>query len=93
MTGSQEHEGGETVLELLQHEKKVVGIKQVTRTLTEGQGVKCVYLASDAEAHLLEKVQQMALEKQVEVVLVESRKKLGKCCGIDVGATVVAVLK
>ncbi|SMP69769.1 ribosomal L7Ae/L30e/S12e/Gadd45 family protein [Anoxynatronum buryatiense] len=81
------------MLELLQHEKKVVGIKQVTRSLTEGQDVKCVYLASDAETHLLDKMRQLALEKQVEVVPVESRKKLGKFCGIDVGATVVAVLK
>ncbi|MEN1762233.1 ribosomal L7Ae/L30e/S12e/Gadd45 family protein [Anoxynatronum sibiricum] len=81
------------MLELLQHEKKVVGIKQVTRSLTEGQGVKCVYLATDAETHLLDKMRQLALEKQVEIVPVESRKKLGKFCGIDVGATVVAVLK
>lgn len=81
------------MLELLQREKKVVGIKQVTRSLTEGEALKCVYLASDAEAHLQEKVQQLARDKAVEVILVESRNKLGKVCGIDVGATVVAVLK
>ena len=81
------------MLELLQHEKKVVGIKQVTRSLNEGQSLKCVYVASDAETHLLEKIQGLASEKQVDIILVESRKKLGKFCGIDVGATVVAVLK
>jgi large subunit ribosomal protein L7A len=86
-------EGGEKVLELLQHEKKVVGIKQVTRTLNEGQAVKCVYLADDAETHLLEKVRMLAGEHKVEIVPVETRKILGMHCGIDVGATVVAVLK
>ncbi len=81
------------MLELLQHEKKVVGIKQVTRSLAEGHSLKCVYLASDAEAHLQEKIQLLAQENDIEVIPVESRKKLGKVCGIDVGATVVAVLK
>ncbi|MDW7670818.1 MAG: ribosomal L7Ae/L30e/S12e/Gadd45 family protein [Bacillota bacterium] len=81
------------MLELLQHEKKVVGIKQVTRSLNEGQPLKCVYVASDAETHLRERIQGLASEKQVDIVLVESRKKLGQFCGIDVGATVVAVLK
>lgn len=81
------------MLEMLQHEKKVVGIKQVTRSLNDGLDMKCVYVASDAEAHLLEKIQKLASEKQVEIVSVESRKILGKVCGIDVGATVVAVLK
>ena len=81
------------MLELLQHEKKVVGIKQVMRSLNEGDPVKCVYLAVDAEAHLLDKLKQLAADKQVEVIPVESRKKLGKYCGIDVGATTVAVLE
>lgn len=81
------------MLELLQHEKKIIGIKQVTRTLAEEQDVKCIYLADDADAHLLERIKSLAAEKQIQLIHVDSRKKLGKYCGIDVGATVVAVLK
>ena len=81
------------MLELLQHEKKVIGMKQVTRILNEEQPVKRIYLANDADTQLLEKVERLAAEKSVELVPVETRKKLGRSCGIDVGATVVAVLK
>ncbi len=79
------------MLELLRHEKILVGIKQVTRSLEEGYALKSIYLASDAEIHLQEKIQELAKGKNVDVIAVESRQKLGKVCGIDVGATVVAV--
>ncbi|RQD71509.1 MAG: 50S ribosomal protein L7ae-like protein [Tindallia sp. MSAO_Bac2] len=81
------------MLEELQHENKLIGMKQVSRSLREGEVIHRVYVAQDADHDLVEKISRLAKEHEVEVVLVESRKKLGRTCGIDVGATVVAVLK
>ena len=81
------------MLEKLQHENKVIGMKQVARSVREGVGVQQIYLAQDADSHMINKIYELAEENHIEIVSVESRKKLGKFCGIDVGATVVAVLK
>lgn len=80
------------MLEMLQHEKKTVGIKQSLKAVNNNN-VKRLYIAEDAEKHLVEEIEELAKNNNVEVVRVESMKKLGKACGIDVGAAVAAILK
>ncbi|AKL97060.1 ribosomal protein L7Ae/L30e/S12e/gadd45 [Clostridium aceticum] len=71
---------------------KVVGVKQTNKALAEDK-VKTLYLAEDAEMYLVEKLKNTASNKGVEIVFVDSMKKLGKACGIDVSAAAVAILK
>ncbi|QUH19870.1 ribosomal L7Ae/L30e/S12e/Gadd45 family protein [Alkaliphilus sp. B6464] len=80
------------MLENLEVQNKIVGIKQSTKALNQDK-VKVLFVAEDADNHLLQHMKQIAKEKNVEVVHVDSMKKLGKACGIDVGAAVAAILK
>ena len=80
------------MLENLQCEDRVIGMKQSIKAI-EQDDVKTVYLAQDIDQHLQKRLEDSIGDKPLEVIYIESRKKLGKACGIDVGATVVAVLK
>ncbi|MDR5660022.1 ribosomal L7Ae/L30e/S12e/Gadd45 family protein [Serpentinicella sp. ANB-PHB4] len=72
--------------------KKVIGLKQAVKALNSDM-VELIYLAEDADEKLTGKIKELAHEKKVEVRTVESMKKLGKACGIDVGAATAALLK
>ncbi|SET78674.1 large subunit ribosomal protein L7A [Natronincola peptidivorans] len=80
------------MLEALQQTNKVIGVKQTNKALNQDK-VKTLYLAQDAEAFLLEKLKDAANKKEVEILYVDSMKKLGKACGIDVSAAAAAILK
>jgi large subunit ribosomal protein L7A len=80
------------MLDSLQQSNRVIGIKQTNKALNQDK-VKTLYLAEDVEEHLLEKLKDTANKKNVEIVYVDSMKKLGKACGIDVSAATVAILK
>lgn len=80
------------MLDSLQQSNKVIGIKQTNKALNQDK-VKTLYLAEDAEAHLIEKLKDIASKKNIEIIYVDSMKKLGKACGIDVSAATAAVLK
>lgn len=70
---------------------KVVGAKQVRRTLASGRA-KRLYLAKDADPQLTEPLERQAQEAGVEVVWAESMKALGRACGIAVAASVAAIV-
>lgn len=80
------------MLEKLLEQNKTVGIKQTTKALVQDK-VNILFIAENADKHLIQHMEQTAKEKNVEVVYVDSMKKLGKVCGIDVGAAVAAILK
>ncbi|WP_160725577.1 50S ribosomal protein L7ae-like protein [Bacillus sp. USDA818B3_A] len=70
----------------------VIGTKQTVKALKEGN-VQELLVASDADQKLTAKVVQEANLIQIPVHYVDSMKKLGKVCGIDVGATTVAIIR
>jgi large subunit ribosomal protein L7A len=72
--------------------KKVIGIKQSTKSLKDGNG-KELLVAKDADQSMVESVITIAKQQGVEVTYIENMKKLGKLCGIDVGASVTLLLK
>ena len=76
---------------VLQAKELIVGTKQTVKVLKEGK-VKLLVIAEDADQKLTSKVLQVAKEVQVPISQVESMKKLGKACGIEVGAAAVAIL-
>ncbi|WP_257351166.1 50S ribosomal protein L7ae-like protein [Pseudalkalibacillus decolorationis] len=68
----------------------IVGSKQTIKAL-QNREVKELIVASDADPRITNKVVHIAEENGVPVTPVESMKKLGKACGIDVGAATVAI--
>lgn len=76
----------------LKNLRKIVGTKQVKKAIIKGQ-VRKTYIASDAEAHIIEPLKELCQEHQVPYEMVESMKLLGDACGIDVGSAAVALLK
>lgn len=76
---------------VLQAKEVIVGTKQTVKALKEGK-VKHLVVASDADSKVISKVLQAAKDVQVPVSHVDSMKKLGKACGIEVAAAAVAIL-
>ncbi|BDH63673.1 hypothetical protein MTP04_38030 [Lysinibacillus sp. PLM2] len=73
-----------------QASKTIIGTKQAIKAINAGQ-VKEIVVALDAETRVTDPVILLAKEVGVPVNLVESKKELGKACGIQVGAAVVAI--
>ncbi|HZH58637.1 MAG TPA: 50S ribosomal protein L7ae-like protein [Metabacillus sp.] len=70
----------------------IVGTKQSVKALLNNN-VKEVVIAEDADERVVQKVVQTAEQQQVPLIKVESMKKLGKACGIEVGAAAVAIIR
>jgi large subunit ribosomal protein L7A len=78
-------------LEEIKNGNKVIGTKQVKKAIARGS-VKRVFIAGDAEPHVIEPIKEMCATHQVEIELVEKMETLGKACGIEVGSAAVALL-
>jgi large subunit ribosomal protein L7A len=70
----------------------VVGIKQTHNAVRSGQAVR-VYAAKDAEMRVLRPVLELCDQMAVPVTRVDTMRELGRAASIEVGASVVAVLK
>ncbi len=68
----------------------VIGTKQAMKAMRHGT-VDEVIIADDADQQVTVKVLRLAHELATPVSQVDSKEKLGKACGIDVGAAVVAI--
>jgi large subunit ribosomal protein L7A len=77
---------------VLQARKIVIGTKQAVKALREGNAQE-ILVASDAEQRLTAKVVEEALLMEIPIHYVDSMKKLGKTCGIEVGAATVAIIR
>lgn len=78
-------------LQDIKDKAKVIGVKQAKKAILTGQAKK-VYIANDAEPHIIEPIKTACIEQEVDYEMVESMKLLGKTCGIDVGSATVAIL-
>ncbi len=76
----------------MQASNLIVGTKQTVRALKSGHVVE-VYVALDADPRITDSIIFTANELNVPVIKVDSMKKLGRACGIDVGATTVAIIQ
>ncbi|WP_026688631.1 50S ribosomal protein L7ae-like protein [Alteribacter aurantiacus] len=77
---------------VVQANERIVGTKQTLKALEEQQ-VKELIIADDADQGVLAKVLALAEDQGVPILTVDSMKKLGKACGIDVSAAIVAIKK
>jgi len=74
-----------------QHQSQIIiGTKQTLKAMNNGE-VSEVFIAKDADQHITDKVLEEAKKLQVPCTIVDSKKKLGKACNIDVGASAVAI--
>jgi len=72
--------------------KFVVGSKQTIRMLEENC-ISEVYIARDADFYVTRQVEETARAAGIEIIHLDSMKKLGRLCGINVGAAVAGVIK
>ncbi|NRD77523.1 50S ribosomal protein L7ae-like protein [Bacillus sp. BRMEA1] len=77
---------------VLQAQQIVIGTKQAVKALNQGL-VQALVVADDADPRLTQKVRERATELEIPVLHVDSMKKLGKACGIAVGAAAVAIIR
>ena len=66
------------MLKELQNSQKVVGLKQVKRSIEE-KTVKRVFLAEDASPDIYDKIVDLCNANNVEIVFADSKKTAWKC--------------
>lgn len=69
----------------------VVGLKQTLKALKKDQ-VTSLIIAKDVEIYLLAQVFSQINHKSIPITYFESKSALGKVVGINVNATIVALL-
>ncbi|MGX9136462.1 50S ribosomal protein L7ae-like protein [Rummeliibacillus sp. JY-2-4R] len=73
-----------------QAKKTIIGMKQTVKALQTGH-VTEVFVALDADVRMTTHAVQLAQENGIPVVFVDSKRELGRACGIHVGAAVSAI--
>jgi len=71
---------------------KIIGTKQTVKALKSGEVIE-VFIALDVDSKIKNRVIETAREMNVPITTVDSMQKLGKACGIDVGAATVAITR
>lgn len=68
----------------------IIGTKQTLKSMRNGD-VSEVFIADDADQQITQKVESLASELDIPCERVDSMKKLGAACGIEVGASALAI--
>lgn len=68
----------------------IIGTKQTLKAMRNNEVIE-VYIATDADQQLTGQVVVLAEELNIPCHRVDSMKKLGTACGIEVGTSTVAV--
>lgn len=70
----------------------VIGTKQTLKAMKNGL-ISEVFIAEDADRRRTLDIEELAKSLGIPCQRVDSKKKLGAACGIDVGASTVAITK
>lgn len=76
----------------LKTHQKVVGAKQTAKVLENNQA-EVVYVAKDADERVVRRVLELAKERNVPIVMVETMTELGKACNVEVKTAAAVVIK
>jgi large subunit ribosomal protein L7A len=68
-----------------------IGIKQSSKAISSGTA-KALFVAKDAEQHVVRSIVKLAEEKDIEIIYVEDMMELGRACSIDVGAATAVIV-
>ena len=71
--------------------KKVIGIKQSLKAIENGEG-KILYIALDANEKFVSSIKDIAIKKSIDIKYIDTMKKLGLMCEIDVKAAVALII-
>ncbi|MEH7180894.1 50S ribosomal protein L7ae-like protein [Neobacillus vireti] len=77
---------------VLQANKIVIGTKQTVKALKDGTASELI-IATDADTKVTAAVVKLAQDVNIPIIYVDSMKKLGKACGIEVGASTVVIIR
>ncbi len=69
-----------------------IGTKQTKKAIEQGKATQ-VIVADDADPQVIQPVITLCHERGIAVTHVDSMKKLGKACGIEVGAATAAIVE
>src|SRR5690625_2352097 len=69
--------------------RMIIRTNQTVKAMKNGDSQE-VFIVTDADAHVTDKVTEVAKQLNIPSVEVDSKKKLGKACGIEVDASTVA---
>ena len=72
--------------------EKTVGSKQTVKALKK-ELAKLVFVAENADKHVIDPILAACREKKVPVVKVDSMKNLGRACGIKVECASAAIIE
>lgn len=79
-------------MERLKNVAKTVGVKQTRRAVREGLTIQ-VFLAQDAAEHIRQSILELCADTGTPLTSVGTMAELGAACGIEVGASVAAILR
>ena len=79
-------------MERIKSSAHVVGLKQ-TKKAVEADNAKIVFIARDADGHVVFPLEKMCEGKSIEVVYVNNMKELAKASHVDVPTAVVTIVK
>jgi len=68
-----------------------VGTKQTLRAVERGLATH-VFVAKDADAHVVRHLLALCRQRGLPVTEVETMEELGRSCGVEVGAASAAIL-
>jgi len=80
------------MIDSIRKEKIAIGVRQSIKAVLADE-VQYLFIAEDTEPGVLDNILEESKKRNIEVRAVESMAILGKNVGIDVGSSVVAVLK
>ncbi len=76
---------------MLSSPSKVVGSKQVLKGISNGT-IRCVIVALDADTAVKRALVDKAKAARVEILYVQSKKRLGEAVGVDVASACVGII-
>ncbi|MBQ9737835.1 MAG: ribosomal L7Ae/L30e/S12e/Gadd45 family protein [Clostridia bacterium] len=79
-------------MERIKKSPHVVGIKQTKKAVEAGRA-ELVFIARDADGHVVFPLEKLCGEKSVEVLYVNNMKELAKACHIEVPTAVATIVK
>jgi len=80
------------ITNLAKHSKISVGVKQSLKMISTDKA-SVLFVANDADKFVVKQVIELATEKSIEIVYVDTMKELGRACNIDVGAATAVIEK
>ena len=72
--------------------RRTIGTRQTSKALNKGE-LTGIFIAMDAEHRLVRPIIEAAKELDIPIHYVESMKKLGAACKIEVDTAIAGVLK